>query len=92
LIGVSSEPEKATALQACSTRRSVFITYCFTRIELQWHSVRQCPGVVRLVRSWGHDEPTYMPNKVIDDARTRRCNRLADKTRTEKPRCLLGRP
>jgi transcription antitermination factor NusG len=26
----------------------LFPGYCFTRIELQWHNVRECPGVIRL--------------------------------------------
>jgi hypothetical protein len=36
-----------------------------TRIELQWHGVKQRPGVIRLVRI-GNDEPAHVPDKVID--------------------------
>jgi transcription antitermination factor NusG len=49
----------------------LFPSYCFTRIELQWHGVRQSPGVIRVVRSWGHDEPTHVPDEVIDALRAR---------------------
>ncbi len=47
-----------------------FPGYCFTRIALQWHDVRQCPGVVRLVRI-GSDEPVHVPDDVIDALRAR---------------------
>jgi hypothetical protein len=29
-------------------RAPYFPGYCFTRIELQWHNVKQCPGVIRV--------------------------------------------
>jgi transcription antitermination factor NusG len=56
-------------------RRIEFLTplfpgYCFTRIELQWHSVRQCPGVIRIVKSGG-DEPAQVPDAIIDAIRSR---------------------
>jgi hypothetical protein len=47
--------------------------YCFTRIELQWHGMRQCPGVNRLVRSGG-DEPAHATDQVIDTIRKRERN------------------
>lgn len=53
------------------TLRPYFSGYCFTRIELQWHDVKECPGVIRLVRSWGHDEPVHVPDEVIDALRKR---------------------
>jgi hypothetical protein len=37
--------------------------YCFTRIELQWHSVRECSGVIRLVKI-GSDEPVHVPGAI----------------------------
>jgi transcriptional antiterminator RfaH len=54
-----------------NVRAPYFPGYIFTRIELQWHGVRQCPGVIRVVRSWGHDEPTHVPDEVIDALRAR---------------------
>ncbi|HEY2530136.1 MAG TPA: transcription termination/antitermination NusG family protein [Xanthobacteraceae bacterium] len=47
-----------------------FPGYCFTRIELQWHELHQCPGVIRLVKS-GSDEPTHVPDEVIAAIRKR---------------------
>ncbi|MBO0711753.1 MAG: hypothetical protein J2P47_10800, partial [Acetobacteraceae bacterium] len=51
----------------------LFPGYCFTRIELQWHDVRRCPGVMRLVRIGG-DEPVHVPDQVIDAIRKRERN------------------
>jgi transcription antitermination factor NusG len=51
-------------------RTPYFPGYCFTRIELQWHGVKQCPGVIRLVRI-GSDEPVHVPDEVIDALRAR---------------------
>jgi transcription antitermination factor NusG len=54
---------------------------------LQWHGVRQCPGIVRLVRI-GDDEPVHLPDKVIDALRARERDGDIDlpnrKARTEK--------
>ncbi|MBO0912670.1 MAG: hypothetical protein J2P13_12835 [Acidobacteria bacterium] len=35
-----------------------FPGYCFTRIELQWHDIRGCPGVIRVVKAGGDARPT----------------------------------
>jgi transcription antitermination factor NusG len=48
----------------------LFPQYCFTRIELQWHGMRQCPGVIRPVRI-GDDEPVHVSDAVIDALRAR---------------------
>jgi hypothetical protein len=48
----------------------LFPGYCFTRIELQWHAIRQCPGVIRVVRCGG-DEPSHLPDEVIAEIRAR---------------------
>jgi transcription antitermination factor NusG len=39
-------------------RMPYFPGYAFVRIELQWHKVKECPGVLRLVRI-GSDEPVH---------------------------------
>ncbi len=69
--------------------RPYFPGYCFTRIELQWHSVRECPGVVRLVRIGG-DEPVHVPDDVINALRARERNGAIDppeeKRRRKNPR------
>lgn len=49
----------------------------FTRIELQWYELHQCPGVIRLVKSGG-DEPTHVPDEVIDAIRKRERNGAID--------------
>jgi transcription antitermination factor NusG len=48
----------------------LFAGYCFTRIELQWHDMCQCPGVIRPVRI-SDDEPVHVPDEVIDALRAR---------------------
>ena len=40
--------------------------------------MRQCPGVIRLVRARGHDEPAHVPDKVIDALRARERNGAID--------------
>lgn len=37
-------------------------TTCFVRVELQWHGVKQCPGVIRMVRV-GADEPVRVADE-----------------------------
>jgi transcription antitermination factor NusG len=37
---------------------------------MQWHGMRQCPGVIRPVRI-GDDEPVHVPDAVIDALRAR---------------------
>jgi transcription antitermination factor NusG len=51
-------------------RTPLFPSYCCTRIELQWHGVRGCPGVIRVVRI-GADEPVHVADEVIDLLRKR---------------------
>lgn len=55
----------------------LFPGYCFTRVELQWHTARQCPGVIRVVRG-GSDEPARIPDKVITAIRSRERNGAID--------------
>jgi transcriptional antiterminator RfaH len=55
----------------------LFPGYCFTRIELQWHVARQCPGVIRIVRG-GSDEPARVPDRVITAIRSRERNGALD--------------
>jgi transcription antitermination factor NusG len=52
------------------TLRPYFPGYGFTRIELQWHSIKQVPGVIRVVQI-GADEPARVPDEVIDALRAR---------------------
>jgi transcription antitermination factor NusG len=60
--------------RARATRVSpLFPGYCFIRIELQWHSVRQCPGVIRIIKS-ANAEPTHVPDEVIAAIRSRERN------------------
>jgi transcription antitermination factor NusG len=71
-------------------RRIDFLTqyfpgHCFTRIELRWHSVRQCPGVIRLVRVGG-DEPVHVSDEVIDALRKREHNGAIDLPTERAPR------
>jgi len=53
-----------------NVRAPYFPGYIFTRIELQWHNGKLCPGVVRVVRI-GADEPVHVPDEVIDALRAR---------------------
>jgi transcription antitermination factor NusG len=66
-----------------------FPGYGFTRIKLQWHGVRECPGVIRLVRIGG-DEPVHVPDEVIDALRKRERDGAIDlpyeKHRRKNPR------
>jgi len=48
----------------------LFPGYCFTRTELQWHAIRRYPGVIRVVRCGG-DEPSHVPDEIIDEIRSR---------------------
>jgi transcriptional antiterminator RfaH len=48
----------------------LFPGYCFTRIELQWHAARWCPGVVNLVRN-ADGLPAHVPDEIIADIRKR---------------------
>jgi transcription antitermination factor NusG len=55
----------------------LFPAYCFTRIEMQCHAIRQCPGVIRPV-TIGDDEPVHVPDEVIDALRKRERNGAID--------------
>jgi transcription antitermination factor NusG len=63
----------------------LFLGYCFTRIELQWHGVKQCPGVIRPVRI-GDDEPVHVPDEVIDAWRKRERDGAIDLPTKRGPR------
>ena len=47
----------------------LFPSYTFVGIELQWHTARWAPAVIRLVMSGG-DEPAKVPAAVIDRIRS----------------------
>jgi transcriptional antiterminator RfaH len=51
---------------------SLFPSYAFIRIELQWHAARWCPGVTRLVMDGL--QPAKVPDAVIEDIRSRERN------------------
>jgi transcriptional antiterminator RfaH len=55
---------------------ALFPGYCFVLIELQWHSARWCPGVIRLVLDG--IQPAKVPDKVIDELRGRERNGLVE--------------
>jgi transcription antitermination factor NusG len=63
----------------------LFPAYCFTRLEMQWHGMRQCPGVVRPVRI-GDDEPVHVPDEVIDALRKRERDGAIDLPTKRGPR------
>jgi transcription antitermination factor NusG len=65
--------------------RPLFPAYCFTRIELQWHDVRQCPGVLRVVKVGG-DEPAHIADEVIDALRKRERDGAIDLPKARGPR------
>jgi len=65
--------------------RPLFPGYCFTRIELQWHSVRQCPGVIRIVKG-GVEEPAHVPDEIIDVIRSRERDGALDLPKPGRPR------
>ena len=52
-------------------KRSVplFPSYLFVWIEVQWHTARWSPGVLRIVM--GGDVPAKVPSRVIDEIRAR---------------------
>ena len=66
----------------------LFPGYCFTRIELQWHAIRQYPGVIRVVRCGG-DEPSHVPDEVIAAIKSRE-HRGAIDLRRERKRFKAG--
>jgi hypothetical protein len=72
----------------CTRVTPLFPGYCFTRIELQWHAIRQCPGVIRIVRCGG-DEPSHVPDEVIAEIRSREHHGAID-LRKERKRLKAG--
>lgn len=48
---------------------ALFPGYLFVVIELQWSSVRYCPGVTRLVMDG--ERPARVPDRVIEELRER---------------------
>jgi transcription antitermination factor NusG len=55
---------------------ALFPGYCFVWIELQWHSARWCPGVIRLVLDG--IQLAKVPDGVIDGIRSRERDGLID--------------
>jgi transcription antitermination factor NusG len=52
-------------------RFPLFPGYCFVRIELQWHQIKGCPGVSKLVKNTGSEEPAHIADVVIDAMKAR---------------------
>jgi len=46
-------------------RFPLFPGYCFVRITLQWHQLKGCPSVTKLVRNTGSDAPAHIADEVI---------------------------
>ncbi len=51
----------------------LFPGYCFVLITLGWHRARWTPGVCGLIKSGG-EQPTRVPDAVIEDIRKRERN------------------
>src|SRR5262245_47723052 len=51
---------------------ALFPCYAFVLIELQWHTARFCPGVLRLVLDG--DRPAHVPDRVIDEIKAKERN------------------
>jgi transcriptional antiterminator RfaH len=64
----------------------LFPGYAFVLIHLQWTAVRYCPGVQDLVRNG--DTPAHVPDRVVDEIRSRERNGLI----TLPPRLKPGDP
>ena len=60
----------------------LFVNYVFFRVELQWHTARWAPGVVRVVLSGG--TPSAIPEGVIMALRARETDGLIDLPRPPK--------
>src|SRR5260370_23149979 len=60
----------------------LFPGYLFVFIELQWHTARWAPGVVRLVMNG--IGPAAVPDAVIEDLKGRETNGLIDLPRPPK--------
>jgi transcriptional antiterminator RfaH len=67
------------------TRPPLFPGYAFVLIELQWHTARWAPGVVRLVMA-GAATPATVPDEVIADIRRREVGGLIELPKQEKYR------
>ena len=52
----------------------LFPGYCFVAVELQWHTARWTPGVVRAVLDGA--QPARVPDSAIDEIRARERNGL----------------
>ena len=57
-------------------RPPLFPGYCFIQIELQWHTARWAPGVVRLVLDGV--QPARVPDTVISEIKSRERNGLIE--------------
>jgi transcription antitermination factor NusG len=55
---------------AQKTTAALFPSYVFILIELQWHTARWSPGVVRLIQNGG-EEPAHVPDRIIEELRGR---------------------
>ena len=60
----------------------LFVSYVFVLIELQWHTARWAPGVVRLVMNGVG--PAAVPAAVIEDLKARETGGLIDLPRPPK--------
>jgi transcription antitermination factor NusG len=65
----------------------LFPSYCFARIELQWHDIKQAPGVIRVVRA-GSDEPARIPDQIIAAIRSRERDGALDPPASKSKRAL----
>ena len=55
---------------------ALFPGYCFVLIQLQGHTARWSPGILRLVLDG--DRPARVPDKVIADLKGRECDGLVE--------------
>jgi|SRR5262245_28534324 len=63
------------------TRPPLFPGYAFVLIELQWHTARWSPGVIRLVMDG--PAPARVPDAVIAEIKARESNGLVELPRRE---------
>jgi transcriptional antiterminator RfaH len=76
---VTPTPKVAVSMPA------LFPNYLFVQIELQWHSARWSPGVIRLVMSG--DGPAHVPDAVIAELKGRERNGFVE---LAKPGLKIG--
>ena len=62
----------------------LFPGYAFVVIELQWHAAHRAPGTLGLVMNGGG--PAHVPDRVIDELRSRERNGLIELTKPRGPR------